>query len=145
MSQRKTGNWVLCLILIALGITLVIGVGRWMAGREGDGGRVASMELVSHFNVALASLDVDESERALAALDSAIALASDEPALWANKAISRARLNQQGLAAEALEKAQAFGRKSRGAADTSVAERCQRLHQASRVDAYPAFPGKLLV
>ncbi|MCA9152126.1 MAG: VCBS repeat-containing protein, partial [Planctomycetales bacterium] len=67
--------------------------------------REASDTVVSTFYQSLAALDVDENERAAELLESIVAQQPNEPALWANLAVARLRLQSLTGAHEAIAKA----------------------------------------
>lgn len=91
----------LAIFAIAIG---ALAVWYWQRGRDASSG-VVSGKVFAEFNVAVAALDVEENERALRALESAVQLEPREPALWADLAIAQLRLNEPEAAHQSLEKA----------------------------------------
>lgn len=73
----------------------------------------ASSEVIADFNVGLAALDVEDNERALQALESAVKHQQDEPALWADLAIAQLRLNKLSDARQSLDRALQLAPQSR--------------------------------
>jgi tetratricopeptide (TPR) repeat protein len=65
-------------------------------------------QLVSAFSVGVASLDVEENERAREQFTQATGLAAAEPAAWANLGLAEVRLGNMDAAAAALDKARSL-------------------------------------
>ncbi|KAA5543152.1 hypothetical protein FYK55_12785 [Roseiconus nitratireducens] len=99
-------------LLIVLGIAAVLAVAgtaywslRHVERPEIATPPAASEQTLSDFYTSIAALDVEENERAARVLGDAVQREDREPALWANLAVARLRLNEPEKAREALERA----------------------------------------
>ena len=98
-NSRSYGMWLALLGLVVIGGS----VAGWFAVRSlwNQGAEAASAEAVERFYVGVAALDVEANERAVAAFQVLSQSLPDEPAVWANLAIARLRLNESQPAVEA--------------------------------------------
>ena len=95
-TARAGGLWLIWLVALVFAL---MGCGR----KEGQqSGRQVSGEIVDAFYVGVASLDVEENERASTLFADLSKKLEDEPAVWANLGVVRLRLGDVAAAEQAL-------------------------------------------
>ncbi|WP_182865716.1 FG-GAP-like repeat-containing protein [Rhodopirellula sp. JC639] len=106
IERRQKTIWICGLAIVAIVVTILLIVRRQPSQPdEGDRPDVADTKTATGFYVSLAALDVEENERAAEVLDRLVKEQPNEPALWANLAVAKLRLNDLGGAEQALNSA----------------------------------------
>ncbi|PNY33465.1 hypothetical protein C2E31_28650 [Rhodopirellula baltica] len=111
-SNRTAWHWVLGAVVVLAAIAWAISTLWWSVTKDNDPS-VANETTTAGFFVSLAALDVEENERAARVLDELVQAEPNEPALWANLAVAKLRLNDLESAKAALDQALSLAPTSR--------------------------------
>ncbi|QEF98764.1 ASPIC and UnbV [Stieleria maiorica] len=106
IDPRQKHIWIGCLVALAIAVAALLILKQPVPTPEQtDRSAVADVQTVTGFYVSLAALDVEENERAASVLDQLVKEQPGEPALWANLAVAKLRLNDLAAAEQALNNA----------------------------------------
>ncbi|MCS7465434.1 tetratricopeptide repeat protein [Stieleria sp. ICT_E10.1] len=106
IEPRHKNIWIWSLAILAIAVAAFFVVRRRPSDPDqADEPIVADAQTATGFYVSLAALDVEENERAAGVLDRLVKEQPNEPALWANLAVAKLRLNDLGAAEQALNAA----------------------------------------